>query len=274
MKRGLMMLMCLFCIGQVYAQSRSGFFLTGEGKLFYWPVIKQYNLTLPAFNYNLYIPEYKPEIQPINFEVEELPTSTVVDRPMDMQILSAAYSPFFNIYAPMLRRVSPMAFDFNEIEIVPLSEKLSSVASGWQYTWPGAGGLTMFSSGMAWQSGNMTLTGSGFAGHFYTPFNLSPEYLVGANVTVRYDINNRLAVRAWGQYAHYFHDERDNPHLQLNPFLNKTSVGGAMEYKFNDNFGVGMGIDYRHNPRTGNFSPQYMFYPVFKTKSGIQIRVH
>ncbi len=132
----------------------------------------------------------------------------------------------------------------------------------------------MISSGMAWQSGKWTVTGSGFAGHFYTPFNLSPAYLTGANATVRYEINDRLATRVWGQYAYYFNGEKYNPHLQMNPFFNHTSVGGAMEYKFNDNFGVGMGIDYRHNPRNGKLEPQYLFYPVFNTKSGIQIRVH
>lgn len=274
MKRGFILLISLFCLTQINAQSGYDFVLTREGIMFFPPTAKEYHLTIPKLNYNLYIPEYKPAIKPMAFEVGELPIHTVMDRPMDMQILSAAYSPFFNPYTPMLRRVSPMAFDFNEIEIIPLSEKFAAVASGWQYSWPGAGGLTLFSSGMTWRSGKWTATGSGFAGHFHTPFNLSPEYLVGANATIRYDINDRLAVRGWGQYTYYFDGEKDNPHLQMNPFFNHTSIGGAMEYKFNDNFGVGAGIDYRHNPRNGKFEPQYMFYPVFKTKSGIQIRVH
>lgn len=274
MRRGISLLICLFCIGQAYAQSRSEFFLTGEGKLFYLPVIKQYHLTLPPLEFNQYTLEYKTEVRSLNFEVDAIPSYTVMDRPMDRQILSAAYSPFFDIYAPMIQRVSPMAFDFNEIEVTPLTDQFAVVTNGWQYTWPGAGGLTMFSSGMAWKSGKMTLTGSGFAGRSYTPFNLSPNHLVGANVTVRYDINDRLAARAWTQYTHFFEGETNNPHLKMNPFFNHTGVGGAMEYKFNDNFGVGMGIDYRHNNRNGRLEPQYMLYPVFKTKSGIQIRVH
>lgn len=274
MKRGFIMLIGLLCIGQLCAQSRPEFFLTNEGIMFFPPTAKEYRLTIPPLNNNLYIPEYKPEIKPMDFEAGELPVHTAMDRPMDMQILSAAYSPFFNIYAPMFRRVSPMAFDFDEIEIIPLSEKLAAVVNGWQYTWPGAGGLTMISSGMAWQSGKWTLTGNGFAGHFYTPFNPSPKYLMGTNAMVRYEINDRLSTRVWGEYANYF-GEKENPHLQMNPFFNHTRVGGAMEYKFNDNFGVGMGVDYRHNPRNGKLEPQYLFYPVFKSKSGgIQIRVH
>ncbi|MCD8268247.1 MAG: hypothetical protein LUD46_07120 [Parabacteroides sp.] len=68
------------------------------------------------------------------------------ERPMDMQVLSEAYRPFFNVYAPMIRRVSPMAFDFREDVITPISNNAAVITTGSQYSWPELGGLTCISS--------------------------------------------------------------------------------------------------------------------------------
>ena len=59
---------------------------------------------------------------------------------MDMQVLSAAYRPFFNPFTPMLRRVSPMALDFQEASFTPISETTGLLTVGEQFTWPGVGG--------------------------------------------------------------------------------------------------------------------------------------
>ena len=164
-----------------------------------------------------------------------------------------------------------MAFDFRETSVVPLNQNLAFMIVGEQATWPGLGGLTTISPNMVWQNGKLMVMGGGFAGRFATPFNHSPGYVGGVNAMVRYDANDWLAFKAWGQYA-YYGDDKDNPHMMLNPFLNHTGVGGAVEVKFNENFGVGMGVNYEYNHLRRKIEPQYLFYPVIKTKN-VQFRV-
>jgi hypothetical protein len=198
--------------------------------------------------------------------VPELPLSPD-ERPMDMQVLSAAYRPFFDIYAPMMRAVSPMAFDFSETSVVPLNDNLAFFTTGAQYSWPGMGGQTIVNPGMIWRQDRWTVTGGGFAGRFYTPLNPSPGYMGGANLQVRYDVNKRIAFRTWGQYAHYGNGENYNPFMLTDPFFNHTSVGSAVEFMLNESFGIGGGVNYNYNPHKRRMERQYMLFPVFRNKT-------
>lgn len=259
-----------------HAQKELAMFIDKAGKIVVIPKLTHYDLNIPEFSYNTYLTtsDSKRELEKrLN---EFVPTSTfssLTERPMDMQVLSGAYRPFFNIYAPMLRRVSPMAFDFQETTFSPLNENFGVMITGTQYTWPGAGGLTTISPRLVWQNGPLSIAGGGFAGRYYTPFNPSPELMLGVDTHIRYDINDRFAVRAWGQYVHYQDDEKNNPHMLMNPFYNHTGVGGAFEVKFNDNFGIGVGVNYEYNHLQRRMQPEYLIYPVFKTKGGTQFRI-
>ena len=80
-----------------------------------------------------------------------------------------------------------------------------------------------------------------------------------------YDVTDWMTVRGWGQYTFYDHNERNNPHMLMNPFYNHTNVGGAFEFKVNDSgFKVGVGINYEYNPIRGKMERQFMFYPAGK----------
>lgn len=80
-----------------------------------------------------------------------------------------------------------------------------------------------------------------------------------------YDVTDWMTVRGWGQYTFYDHNERNNPHMLMNPFYNHTNVGGAFEFKVNDSgFRVGIGINYEYNPIRGKMERQFMFYPAGK----------
>lgn len=75
----------------------------------------------------------------------------------------------------MLRRVSPMALDFHEVSVVPVSEHLAFITSGQQYTWPGVGGLTRINTELLWTHERFSLSGGAFGGRYFTSFNPSPE---------------------------------------------------------------------------------------------------
>ena len=74
----------------------------------------------------------------------------------------------------------------------------------------------------------------------------------GFNAMASYDVTDWMTVRGWGQYTFYDHNERNNPHMLMNPFYNHTNVGGAFEFKVNDSgFRVGVGVNYEYNPIRG-----------------------
>lgn len=247
------------------AQSDLTMTLNKEGKAIFIPKRISFNLNIPKFTYKSYTPapfaeldarlrDFIPQLAPVFY-----------DRPMDMQVLSTAYRPFFNIYTPMLQQVSPMALDFNETLLAPVDQNLTLFVNGQQNTWPGAGGNTLLTGGLAWSEGGWSLSGSAFGGRFFTPFNPSPGLMVGANLNLKYEITDWMAARLWGQYS-YYKDNNYNSFLLLNPNYPHTSVGGAMEFKFNENFGIGVGVNYEYNPFERKMERQMLVYPIFHVK--------
>lgn len=263
MKRSIITGMLLLAAICVQAQSELVMMVNKEGRLVAVPKMKMsYELNIPKLSYKTYTPSS-------TFDLDEKLRSFQPDaprmadeRPMDMQVLSAAYQPFFNVFTPMIRRVSPMAFDFNETSLVPISDNVDFLVNGHQYTWPGAGGITRVTTQLEWHKDRWTFGGGAFAARYYTPFNPSPGFMGGVNVNASYQAADWLKIRGWGQYADYGNDSR-NPHMLMNPFYNHTNVGGALEFKLNNNFGVGAGVNYEFNPRNRKMERQVLFFPVF-----------
>lgn len=246
------------------AQSDFVWTLNNEGKILVIPKKKEYEFHIPKQSYSSYTPAstHKMEAKLKEFRIEPA-TVHLDERPMDMQIFSAAYRPYFNVFTPMLRSVSPMALDFNESLLVSVNEKISFLSTGRKYTWPGAGGLTTLDANLVWKQGAWTVTGGIYGGHYYTPFNPSPELMGGLHTSVYFQANDWLGLKAWGSYAEYGNKHERNSHVMLNPFYNHTAAGGAFEIKFNDNFGMGMGVNFEFNPLKRKMEPQYLVYPIF-----------
>lgn len=236
-----------------------------DGKTYIIPSIKQYEIKFPEFNYKTYTPASTAEIEN---KLKDFPTQSDItfspdERPGNMNILSGAYKPFFNDFTPMLRRIAPMMLDFDETTFTPLNERLTIVTNGWKSTWPGAGGITSFSPSLVWNKDRWTLSGGVFAANYFTPFNPSPEYTIGANAHVSFQASDRIKFNAWGQYANYNSSESQNPHMVLNPYYYQTNVGGSMEFKVSDKFGVGGGIQYNFNPINRKMERQIFIFPIF-----------
>lgn len=265
MRRGLFIFMAWICVVGIQAQSDFSFILNKEGKIIVLPKNKTYELNIPKASYKTFTPAGTRDIDiKLREFTPDIPHTSLQERPMDMQISSAAYQPFFNVYTPMLREVSPMALDFNETYMKRLNESFDLIANGVQYTWPGVGGMTIMNGGISWHSGNWSLYGGGFGGRFFSPFNPSPGITAGANVQVEYQPTDWLKLKGWGQYA-YYAGEYNNPHMLRNPFFYHTQVGGSMEFKVTDNFWMGAGINYEYNPVRRKMEPQFLVYPVFRS---------
>jgi hypothetical protein len=269
MKRGWLVLLMVVsggCFVGAQMPAELTYSVNKEGKVIALPKYKTYELAMPAYSFKLHAPSSGMDMDVKWQEFVPGFQLSLNDRPMDIQVLSAAYRPFFDIYAPMMRAVSPTAYDFTETSVFPVNKNVAFFATGSQSTWPGLGGMTTINPGMIWQQSNWTVTGGVFGGRFYTPFNLHPGYMAGANLHVRYDVNERLALRTWGQYAFYGEGENYNPYMLQSPFYNHTGVGGAAEFMLNESFGVGAGVNYEYNPFKRRMEPQYLLYPVFKNK--------
>lgn len=266
MKKRLVIWLLLLVAVAVEAQVQSDLIMTvnSEGRMIAIPKFMNYELNIPKFAYKTYTPSMNMarefERQSRAFTPDIPPA--IDERPMDMQVLSTAYQPFFNEFTPMLRRVSPMALDFNELSVTPISDNVDFWVQGQQYTWLGAGGITRVSTALSWHKDRWVVTGGAFAGRFYTPLNPSPGFMGGANVQVSYEATDWLKIRGWGQYAEYGKDSR-NSHMLMNPSFNHTNVGGAFEFKLNNKFGMGVGVNYEYNPIRRKMERQQLIYPIF-----------
>ena len=258
----------IMAMGIVGAQAQSDFdlILDKEGKIIALPKNKTYELHIPKLSYKTFTPKGSRDVDIKLREFKaDISTPTLQEHPMDMHISSEAYQPFFNIYTQMIRDVSPMALDFNETYLTRMNDHIDILANGMQYTWPGAGGMTIFNTGVRWHNERWNVYGGGFGGRFFTPFNSSPGITTGVHVQAEYRATDWLRLKGWGQYV-YYADEYNNPHMARNPFFYHSRVGGAFEFKVTDNFWIGAGFNYEHNPATRKMEPQFMVYPAFNTR--------
>lgn len=263
-----MTIILFFCSALSLLQAQNGFTYTmnKEGRIVAIPRQIELNLNIPSFNYKSYTPQtgtaIEYQLKEIKDQTESLPS--IMDSPMNMQILSAAYRPFFNPYALMLHRVNPSAFDFKEIEILPLSESLYFSVAGQKQHWIGLGGITSLQPALTWKWNKLTITGGSLVSSYATPFNLSPEYMGGLRTHISYELNDRFGIDTWGQYAVYNENEKKNPHVLMNPFYDHTNVGGAIRMKVTENFGIGAGMQYEFNPVNRKWNRQILLYPIFQ----------
>lgn len=146
MKRGISLIILLLCALCLQAQSDLTWIRTKEGRMVAVPKRAVFDLNLPKFTYKSFTPSDRQLIEAKLREfIPDLPVQSAYEqeRPMDMIISSAAYQPFFNPYTPMLRRVSPMALDFHEVSIIPVSEQVAFITSGQQYNTHGPASVVL-----------------------------------------------------------------------------------------------------------------------------------
>ena len=182
MKRGISLIILLLCALCLQAQSDLTWIRTKEGRMVAVPN-GRFRLEPAQIHIQKFTPSDRQLIEAKLREfIPDLPVQSAYEqeRPMDMIISSAAYQPFFNPYTPMLRRVSPMALDFHEVSIIPVSEQVAFITSGQQYTWPGIGGLTRINTELLWTYDRFSLSGGAFGGRYFTPFNPSPQFMAGS----------------------------------------------------------------------------------------------
>ena len=178
MKRGISLIILLLCALCLQAQSDLTWIRTKEGRMVAVPKRAVFDLNLPKFAYKSFTPSDRQLIEAKLREfIPDLPVQSAYEqeRPMDMIISSTAYQPFFNPYTPMLRRVSPMALDFHEVSVVPISEQVAFITSGQQYTWPGVGGLTRINTELLWTHDRFSLSEALSADVISHPSILTPK---------------------------------------------------------------------------------------------------
>ncbi|GHV51145.1 hypothetical protein FACS1894181_12600 [Bacteroidia bacterium] len=273
MKKYLIVTGILLAVLGMTAQQEYYFTLGKDGKAIAIPKFKKFDFNIPEYAYKLHLPANSKQVDWRATELSGSWEPSLGELPADVQVLSAAYRPFFNPFTPMMMRVSPFALDFSEVSILEVNEKLALVTTGRHTTWPLLGRQTDIRSMLFWQHQRLTIGGGLFVGRYTTPFSLAPESMGGANLMMRFELTDKFALRAWGDYTMYSKDPKRNPYVSDSPLYNYTGFGGALEYMFNENFGVGGGVDYQFNYRKGRLEPRPVLYPIFKS-GGVRIGVH
>ncbi|MDR2495605.1 MAG: hypothetical protein LBD21_00535 [Tannerellaceae bacterium] len=266
MKQNVQLLCITFMLfaSAVQAQLSGDIMFDKDGRPFTIPRFHDYNLNLqPSATEPLLNADRRASVLPAAYESFSSPEA-LADLPLNVHVLSTAYAPFYNPYTPMMRRVSPFALDFSEARAMPLGDNMALITYGRKATLPLFGGQTDISTQLAWQHNNLTIAGGIFAGNYYTPLNPSPALMGGINLNARYQFAEKMALRGWGQYSLYGDNGAMNPWVQHGAVFNHTSLGGALEYMFNENFGLGGGVEYRFNYFKGRLEPHPVVYPIFK----------
>ncbi|MDD4515526.1 hypothetical protein [Massilibacteroides sp.] len=247
----------------LYAQSDFTFMLNKEGKIIALPKYVEFNFNIPEFSYKSYTPASTRMITEQLKTYEPGTTTKLDERPMDMQVMSGAYKPYYDEFALMKKRVSPTVFDFEEVEFFPLNENLMFSVAGQQQTWMGLGGQTSINPDLTWHSGPWEIGGGGYVARYFTPFNMSPGLVSGANTHASFQATDWLKVRAWGQYAGYANKEWSNPHMAMNPLFYHNNIGGALEFRLNKDLSIGAGMQYEFNPMKNKWERQFLLFPIF-----------
>ncbi|MCC8154502.1 MAG: hypothetical protein LIP01_09975 [Tannerellaceae bacterium] len=274
MKKIITTLLCTFYLPCLFAQSWFKMILNEEGKLYIFPRYNRLAFEMPELSFkdsytpastiklDMQLPDYDPEI---SFQKAE--------RPMNMQTLSDAYEPFFNVYAPLYRRIYPTAFDFYEAAGYNLNDNFSFIVAGSKHTFPGSGGIQTVTASTVWSQDNWELWGGGFAGTYYTPYQITPDWMAGVTGGVNFQATEWLKLKTWGQYTFYDEKGRNNMFLFLDDHHRQTAIGGAMEFKVNENFGFGIGIQHNFNPMRNRWNQDKFIYPTFRGSNRIGISV-
>ncbi|MCD7936458.1 MAG: hypothetical protein LUG98_06325 [Tannerellaceae bacterium] len=269
MKRLSILLFCSVIASGLFAQSNFRMAVNEQGKLDLFPTFTRYTIDMPEFSFDplVYVNSYTPAstLKLDRYSPHFNPEMSILsdERPMDMQILSSAYKPFFNIYTPLLRRSNPWALDYFEAYGYGLNEHLAFVASGFQETWPGGGAYNTVSANLAWNNERWTVHGGTFAGRYATPYQIHPGFMGGVNMGVDFQATDWLKIKTWGQYTLYDKEGKDNMFLHLNPGYRNMAIGGAMEFKVTDNFGIGVMVEQNYNPMRRKWETNRMIYPIF-----------
>jgi hypothetical protein len=263
MKRLIFLLLLTYFTAAINAQREFKLVFTEKGKAIAIPDPRKPSYIIPEYSFG--------KITPPSTDLDYTVTTASTDynellstQPFNVQVLSAAYRPYFNPFTPLLTKASPTALDFTEYSFLPLNEKLGLFTTGQKVTYPFLAGKTTLSSMLVWQHERLNIMGGGFVGTFYTAFNNSPVLMGGLKLDLHYELSEKFALRGWGSYTVYQGQERKNPLIYTLPVFNYTGFGSALEFMFNENFGVGGGIEYEFNYLKGRLEPHPVVYPIFK----------
>ena len=258
----------IICFCYIQAQSRMKFIVNHEGKLFAIPTYTDFKIEVPKIEYKSYTSvseqnrrmlekftsSFKEYTSDIDVEYVFMDDYFIpeADRPMNMNALSAAYRPLFNPYTQMLRNINQMALDYDETFTKSIGRNSAFIVNGVQETWPGLGGTNIVNMGFSQSVGKVSLTAGSFAGRYYTPYTNQPQHWGGINIMAHYEANDWLSLNAWGSQS-FYGPNKAAPFLQMNPLLNRTNVGGSMNFKVSDDFRFGIGVNFQHNHMSNGF---------------------
>lgn len=166
---------------------------------------------------------------------------------------------------------NPFEMDFQRYVAFLLSPKVILEMYGNHSTYPAMGfimqagaGITYYSPDERWE-----LSGGVYAANYSISIPFSgvnsgtsrgPQWDLGLNASVAYRINDRLRLRAFGQYSGY--GKSNSFHGYMNPMYPQSSYGIVMELKVNDWLEIHGGAERIYDPTKMKWATMPIFQPV------------
>lgn len=119
-------------------------------------------------------------------------------------------------------------------------------------------GITYYSPNERWE-----LSGGVYASKYTLPSRMHGAQMdLGLNASIAYRINDRIRIRAFGQYSGFGKSNSLNGYM--NPMYRQSAYGIVMEVKISNHFEIHGGMERVYDPTKMKWTMAPMIYPVFR----------
>ena len=193
------------------------------------------------------IPTSIPNKDKIEYKVDDQANQQFISGPILLK--PALYSDPIYAYAfqgiYIMPKFRSALLNYSNKETHKLSSNFAFSFYNKQMTYPILNNYNTVGTSIRWSPfNNLSIEGGGFLSKQYGHILFSRHITYGYNWILNYDITNRLQFSIFGQYII---NSNNDPFMNLNKEVPRTSMGAALQYKANENTKIGVGVEYQYN---------------------------
>lgn len=151
-------------------------------------------------------------------------------------------------------RYNPTIWNYNLNDTTKWSTRLSLIPFNQLKTHIGLGEYNNIGTSLLWSPTNtLSINTSAFISKQFGYVFSSRQTLYGTNAMLSYVLTDKLLFRIWGQYVT---PGSNDPFLNVNNLLPKTSVGADLQYKVNRKIDLGVGVEYQYDKKESTWKSE------------------
>lgn len=160
---------------------------------------------------------------------------------------------------------NPFEMDYERYANFLLSPEVILDSYSTYNTYPTMGSIMEAGAGIIYYSPNerWELSGGVYASKYTLPSRMHGAQMdLGLNAAIAYRINDRIRLRAFGQYSGYGKSNSLNGYM--NPMYQQSGYGIVMEVKITDHLEIHGGMERVYDPTKMKWTTVPVLYPVFR----------